>query len=827
MARATKTQEGISYRYENGKLILTACPQEIVSLDFSVPFAEGEVTKIEVQFKTNGVQGKRFFAASELILPKTLKEFPCFGGCFSSIKRLDIPMNCKKFSGWDFAGWGLLQEIDLPQGVKKIPERMFAWCMSLSRIILPNSVKVIDKNAFEECNELTEIAIPEGVEEIKEDTFLKCINLQKIVIPNSVKTIKKNAFKGCKKLLRVDLPETTKYDKKSFPNTTKIFVNGIEQIPAPEEFRVKLSSIVLRDADVKETREKLVEGQTIEVHSVIHRFTPRLEAMTKEGEHIGFLATTVIQKLPRFKKIPEGQAFDAVVKFGSNGKIEFVFMENAEFYPTAFPEQGARLNWKRENYAADQLPLNEADFDVALTAYTYRPAHDADSIEQYKEYEKAFSQEQADRVYIDDERWQYTTYTDELSTFRNQDMSLTMLEHIPLGTEFQVKMGTVYLQVGNNSWGYGHAGGSEDYGYPVPAFLLYHQGVRVANVPLVFDSYNRQNSYNAFLAFWKWSKQPTLKPRAWLCNIINSEPYEYGEAPKCLFSIGFFPGNIVSDEQLDMKDAITYCGECDEKNRYLSTKKLMEFFAKAEEINLSLSGKSAESSVWLKNANNIYTLPAGLYQDEPAEYTELYKEPSEEKWYTLRQLEQRVYEKRGESQTKYLLDTSGRFSTYFIAAGTHLEERRKVCLERTNREEVEVIRERENAYDPNALAIKTVKGEMCGYIPAEKAKWISCLLDAGIIQLEKSYVAEIMEWENMEPQKPTLQLEIGCDFCWDEKKFAVLSGRKEQPIPFVLMKKDPENPDKLIPLEIYQKTPELFAEYEEFYHELLDDTEVL
>ena len=60
MARATKTQEGISYRYENGKLILTACPQEIVSLDFSMPFAEGEVTKIEVQFKTNGVQGKRF-----------------------------------------------------------------------------------------------------------------------------------------------------------------------------------------------------------------------------------------------------------------------------------------------------------------------------------------------------------------------------------------------------------------------------------------------------------------------------------------------------------------------------------------------------------------------------------------------------------------------------------------------------------------------------------------------------------------------------------------------------------------------------------------------
>lgn len=535
----------------------------------------------------------------------------------------------------------------------------------------------------------------------------------------------------------------------------------------------------------------------------------------------------MIQKLPRFKKIPEGQAFDAVVKIGENEKIEFAFMENAEFYPTAFPEQGKRLNWLRENYAADQLPLDKADFHLELTAYTYRPSHDADSIAQYKEYERVFSQKQADRVYINDERWKYTTDADELSTFRNQDMSLTMLEHIPLGTEFQVKMGTVYLQVGNSSRAYCHAGGSEDYGYPVPAFLFYHQGVRVANVPLAFDSNNQKNSYNAFLAFWKWSKQPALKPRAWLRNIIDSEPYQYGEAPKCLFSIGFFPGNTVSDQKLDMKDAITYCGECDENNRYLSTKKLMSFFEKAQEINLSFSGISAESSVWLRASDKVYTLPAGLYQDEPAEYTELYKEPSEEEWYTLRQLEQGVYEKSKEAQTRYLLDTSGRFSIGFIAAGTHLEEQRNVCLKRTNHEEVRVVREPANSYDPNALAIKTGRGELCGYIPAEKAKWISGLLDAGVVQLEKAYVAEITEWENVDPRKPALQFEISCVFGWDEKKFVVLSSRKEQSIPFVVMEKKPDSPNKLAPLAIYQKTPELFDEYEAFYHDLLDDTAVL
>lgn len=117
MARASKTQEGILYRYEDGKLILTSCPQEIASLDFSVPFEEGAITGIEVQFRTSGVQGNRFFAAKELILPETLKKFPRFGRGFSNIKKLDIPMSCK----------------------------------ALSHIVLPDSVKVIGKSAFEEC----------------------------------------------------------------------------------------------------------------------------------------------------------------------------------------------------------------------------------------------------------------------------------------------------------------------------------------------------------------------------------------------------------------------------------------------------------------------------------------------------------------------------------------------------------------------------------------------------------------------------------------------------------------------------------------------------
>lgn len=119
MARASKTQEGLLYRYEDGKLILTSCPQEIASLDFSVPFEEGAITEIEVQFRTSGVQGNRFFAAKELILPETLKKFPRFGRGFSNIKKLDIPMSCKKFSGWNFAGWTKIQGIDLPQGLKK------------------------------------------------------------------------------------------------------------------------------------------------------------------------------------------------------------------------------------------------------------------------------------------------------------------------------------------------------------------------------------------------------------------------------------------------------------------------------------------------------------------------------------------------------------------------------------------------------------------------------------------------------------------------------------------------------------------------------------
>ena len=807
------TKEGLSYQYVNGKLIFTTCPKEITRLDLSASVPEGDVIEIEIRFQPTGTAGRRFFAIQELLLPSTLKKFPDFKMPFESINQLVLPESCKELPIGAFYGWKNLESIHLPETLEEISDSLFYDCVSLRSVELPGSICKIGESAFRNCKALSRIAIPEGVQEILENTFSGCKKLTEINFPENLKQIKKNAFKGCKKLLQVDLPTQTTYENNSFCLPTKIFVNGVEQQPPAEEFYIKLSNITLRDVNTKEIYSRLQDGQTVEVHSMIHRFTPRLEVMTLAGEHIGFLAATAVQKSVKLRKIPIGEAFHAKIKFSSSQKLEIAFTENEQHYITPFQEHLNRLNWIRDSLSETALPLNEALYSANLKADAYAFASEYDALTQREEYAKVFSEKEASLVYTENNNWK--TAGDEASFFSRHDLSFTLLEHVPLGTEFQVKIDIVYVQVDNFSWGYRHAGGAEDYAYPVPAFVLFYKGIRIANIPLMVDKDKKEEGYQVFCAFWKWSKNPTLQPRAWLIDIIKAE--ESWMSDTCQICMGFFPGETTLNERLDLKDALDYYGYSEEDKRYLPVTQLMSFFDWAEELNLSESEHSAESSVWLKKANEIKVLSASLYQGDLESYNHT---PEETEWYTLKQLEAGAFIKAPQPpEPPYFMLGTGSFTLVFIAAGTHLAERKTLCSTMRSGQLLQLKREPENPYDPNALAIQTQDHQMCGYIAAKQAKWISPLLDAGIISLGKVAVEEVDIWGS------NIQLEINVEIQWNEQKYILLRKRGESEIPFVMLVNAPEDADQVFLLEQYKEFSDCWKEYEEFCDALLESVD--
>lgn len=807
------TKEGLSYQYVNGKLMFTTCPKEIAKLDLSASVPEGDVNEIEICFRSTGAAGRRFFAIQELILPETLKKFPNFDMPFESIKQLVLPKSCSKIPIGAFNGWKKLEKIQLPENLKEISDRLFYGCVALKNVALPQSVCKIGESAFRNCKTLSHIIIPDGVLEIRESTFSGCKELVEIKFSENLKRIKKDAFKGCKKLLCVDLPTQITYDKSSFFPSTKIFINGIEQKPPAEEFCIKLSNITLRDIDTKEIHSRLQDGQIVEVHSMIHRFTPRLEVMTLKGEHIGFLAATAVQKEAKLRKIPTGEAFRAKIKFSSLRKIEIAFTEDEKRYITPFQEHLNRLNWVRDPLDEAALPLNGAIYTANLEVDAYAFASEYDALTQREEYAEVFSEKEADLVYTENNNWK--TAGDEASFFSSHDVSFTLLEHLPLGTEFQVKIDTVYVQVDNFSRAYRHAGGAEDYAYPVPAFVLFYKGIRIANVPLMVDKDKKEDSYQVFRSFWEWSKKPTLQPRAWLTDITKAK--ESWRSDTCRICMGFFPGETIPNERLDLKDALDYYGYWEEDKRYLPVTQLMSFFDWAEELNLSESEHSAESSVWLKKADETKVLSAALYMDNLESHNHT---PEATEWYSLKQLEAGAFIKAPEPpEPPYFMLGTGSSTFVFIAAGTHLVERKAVCSTMRSGQLLQLEREPENAYDSNALAIQTQDHQMCGYIAAKQAKWISPLLDAGIISLGKVAVEEVGIWGN------SIQLEINVEIQWDEQKYVLLRKRGESEIPFVILANASDDTDRVFLLERYKEFSGCWKEYEKLCDDLLEGIE--
>ena len=624
-----KTEEGLSYQYEKGVLTFRTCPNPITSLNIAQIDAGGPIREIRVVFDAHGASGGRFFAAQELVLPETLQVFPKFEAAFSKVSQLHLPQSCQKFPVKAFEGWKKLKEISIPEGVTELPDGIFSGCSSLQCVHMPDSVSSFGKEAFRNCNKLPgKLILPKGLAKIGDQAFSGCKNIEEIIFPDGLASIGTKAFKGCAKLRQGELSAGVQFQKDSFPDGLRVRIDGVEQAVESEKFYAKLSSVFLRDVDVHQIRGSLQNEQNVEVHAIIHRFAKRLEVMTIDGSHIGFLADSSIKAVKKLKKIQLGQAFDASIAVMDDSEITVSFMNDVTFRPTSFPERTYCFDWNLPAIECDQLPLENSVFQFRLKTEPYKLLCERDSLLQRSEYAKAFSEDSARIIYRkeSESKYLYARSNEEISVFWPQHISMTLLEHIPIGTEFDVKIESICIQVDDDSWGAMHAGGMADYAYSVPAIVFFWRGIRVAYAPLLGSSCD----WNAALfVFWKWSQHTEWTPKAWFVQITD--------ASTCVFQLAFFPGAEQITGSIDLSSAMEYVGEKGEK---VPLKNIFSFFEKADKICLCAS-EAGSDGIALQQGESFFRLPVGMY--ELREFTEYennhIRNNSWYRWYTMEELE--------------------------------------------------------------------------------------------------------------------------------------------------------------------------------------------
>lgn len=621
-----KTEEGLSYLYEKGVLTFRSCPVPVRSLNVARIDAGGPIHEIRVAFDAYGAPGSRFYAIQEIILPDTLRVFPKFEAAFTKISQLQLPASCKKFPEKAFQGWKKLKEISIPEGVSKLPDGIFSGCSNLQCVHLPDSVTSLGKEAFRNCSKLSgKLVLPKKLTAIGDQAFSGCKNIEEVVFPDTLTSIGTKAFKGCVKLLQADLPVGIQIQKDSFPEESRLLIGGAEYVPKPERVEAKLSPIYLYDVDVNRIRSELQDGQCVEIHAMLHHFVTRLEVLTPDGKHVGFLAESSVKTVTRLKRIQPGQAFEASVSKQDSGDIAIVFLDNAPFRPTSFPERTHCLDWSRPEVDSSRLPLGNVQFQFRLKAEPYRLLSERDSSIQRDEYARAFSEEAAQLIYREESmsKYLYARSEEEISRFWTQYISMTLLEHIPLGTEFEAKIDSVRIQVSDDSWGAMHAGGMADYAYSVPAIVFFWRGIRVAYAPLIGRSDSDWN--RALLVFWKWSRHTEWKSKAWLVQVTD--------APECVFQVAFFPGTEKITGSIDLSEAIEYEGGGQSEALPLET--LFCYFAKAERIRLC-ADEAGRDGIMIQQGESFYQLPVGMY-----ELCELSRDELPEcGWHTMDELEE-------------------------------------------------------------------------------------------------------------------------------------------------------------------------------------------
>lgn len=565
---------------------------------------------------------------------------------------------------------------------------------------------------------------------------------------------------------------------------------------------IPLSDATIRSEPVAENRAAITDGQAAEVHKIMYRYDPRMEVTTMDGRHIGFIAASKLRGITSVKRIGFGQAWDARLKVGADGKVCVIFPRELAMRDTCFPERTMLYNWKRKDFDLKMCPIRDALFSVQVNADIYITACGDDVYRQYMEFKMNHAEKFARQMILKEadayEKQCIVDNIDEPEPFFENGSSLALLENIPLGTEFEVKIDTVYIRVPNDSWRALHAGGTEEYAYPVPAFVLFHHGVRLANIPLVMQSDDVKTSCSAFWAFWKWCKEPTLNPRAWLVN-FHAPDAIWETDLTCTFAIGFFFGTEQPRGELDLQRAWSY-------DRYpegdLPVAQLMDVFARTEKIDLSQYDADGSSQLPLEFRDGTGgTLPLGMFTVDPEEE----KEDRTRNWMTIDQVYKSIDPPPPPKENHFVLLTKSEFSQFVFVAGTHVGNRPQICLHLRGGEELKIVREPENPYDRNAIAIYNTKGEQCGFVPAKMARWITPVLDAGVIWVKSAKVEWVTDWG----EKNFAQLEITILFGIDNTRNVVVAwcgNPADAPeIPFLVMGKDPENPEGLFLIDDYNR----------------------
>lgn len=180
---ATKTADGIEYKIEDGKAIITGYTDTTTRTEIIIPdeFEGVPVTEIA--------------------------DFGLFNA--ESVEKIVIGKNVQKIGGWSMTNEQKLREFEVDsenQYFTAVDGVLFS--KDMKTLIYYPPAKGIEFNNLGQAKEMTQYVIPDGVETIRTKAFYKCYYVDKIEIPDSVKTIEEKAFHRCSALKEINLPDS-------------------------------------------------------------------------------------------------------------------------------------------------------------------------------------------------------------------------------------------------------------------------------------------------------------------------------------------------------------------------------------------------------------------------------------------------------------------------------------------------------------------------------------------------------------------------------------------------------------------------------------------
>jgi len=176
------SQDGLSYRLKEGKLLLTGADADsgILTVPHKVLYADG------IEYPVSGVEASAFRKNA-------------------SLKELTLPSSLTSTGENAFANCINLQKVTVSQGTAVIARGSFRGCRALEKVVLSNTVEKIHSRAFENCAALKAIDLPAKVAVIGPGAFENCRALSLVTVYGDLETVGANAFSGCSQELRFSI----------------------------------------------------------------------------------------------------------------------------------------------------------------------------------------------------------------------------------------------------------------------------------------------------------------------------------------------------------------------------------------------------------------------------------------------------------------------------------------------------------------------------------------------------------------------------------------------------------------------------------------------